>query len=258
MNPSLLFAVFSFILGLILGSFLNVCIYRIPRKKSIVSPSSSCPHCGQAIKFYDNIPVLSFLLLRGKCRYCDHAISWRYPLVEGLCGLLSLSLYIKYGAHFQYILYLIFTLSLVVVTFIDLDHRIIPDLLSLPGVAAGIVVSFLPGTIFWLDSLIGAVAGGGILFLVAVGYERMTGREGMGGGDIKLLAMIGAWMGWKQLPMVLLISSFSGALIGGVFILISRKGYRMQIPFGPFLSFGALLCLFFGEGILNWYWGLFG
>ena len=258
MDPSLLFALFSFILGLILGSFLNVCIYRIPLKKSIVSPSSSCPQCGTAIKFYDNIPVLSFLLLRGKCRYCDHAISWRYPLVECISGFLSLLLYIKYGAHFQYIVYLIFTLSLVVVTFIDLDHRIIPDLLSLPGLAAGIAVSFLPGTIFWLDSVIGAVAGGGILFLVAVGYERMTGREGMGGGDIKLLAMIGAWMGWKQLPMVLLISSSSGALIGCIFILISRKGYRMQIPFGPFLSLGAILCLFFGEGILNWYWGLFG
>ena len=258
MDPSVLFAVFSFILGLVIGSFLNVCIFRIPLKKSIVSPSSSCPHCGQAIKFYDNIPVLSFLFLRGKCRVCDHAISWRYPLVECLSGVLSLLLYIKYGAHFQYIIYLIFTLSLVVITFIDLDHKIIPDIISLPGIAAGIAVSFLPGTIFWLDSLIGAIAGGGILFLVAVGYERMTGREGMGGGDIKLLAMIGAWMGWKPLPLVLLTSSLSGAVIGALFIWFSGKGYRVQIPFGPFLSFGAILCLFFGGDILSWYLGLFG
>ena len=258
MNGYLLFAVFSFILGLAMGSFLNVCIYRIPLKKSIVAPSSSCPHCGQVIRFYDNVPVLSFLFLRGKCRYCEHSISWRYPFVECLSGFLSLLLYIKYGAHLQYIVYLFFALSLVVVTFIDLDHKIIPDILSLPGIGMGIAVSFLPGTIFWLDSLIGAIAGGGILFLVAVGYERMTGRDGMGGGDIKLLALIGAWMGWKPLPMVLLISSFSGALIGAVFIWFSGKGYRVQIPFGPFLSFGAILCLFFGEAILNWYLGLFG
>jgi len=252
-----LLAVFSFILGLMLGSFLNVCIYRIPLKESIVTPSSKCPHCGQAVRFYDNIPVLSFLFLRGKCRHCGHSISWRYPFVECLCGFLSFSLYIKYGVDIQYIVYIIFTLALVVVTFIDLDHKIIPDIISLPGVGVGIAVSFLPGTIFWFDSLIGAIAGGGILFLVAVGYERITGRDGMGGGDIKLLSMIGAWMGWKLLPMILLISSFSGALIGAVFIVFSGKGYRVQIPFGPFLSAGAVLCLFFGETILHWYLGLF-
>ena len=257
MDLNSLLLVFSFILGLLLGSFINVCIYRIPLKESIVTPSSKCPHCGKAIRFYDNIPVLSFFFLWGKCRHCEHSISWRYPLVECLCGFLSLFLYIKYGADFQYIVYLIFVLSLVVVTFIDLDHKIIPDILSLPGIGVGMMVSFLPGTISWFDSLIGIVAGGGILFLVAFGYERMTGRDGMGGGDIKLLAMIGAWMGWKSLPMVLLISSFSGALIGAVFIWFSGKGYRVQIPFGPFLSAGAILCLFFGGTMLNWYLGLF-
>ncbi len=258
MDAYLLLAVFSFILGLVTGSFLNVCIYRIPLKRSIVAPSSACPHCGRALRFYDNIPFFSFLFLRGKCRYCKHPISWRYPLVECLSGFLSLFLYIKYGANYQYIVYLFFTLSLVVVTFIDLEHKIIPDVISLPGILLGIAVSFLPGNVSWLDSLIGAVAGGGILFLVAVGYERITGRDGMGGGDVKLLAMIGAWMGWKPLPLVLLISSFSGAIIGMFFILLSGKGYRFQIPFGPFLSFGAVLCLFFGDAILRWYLGFYG
>jgi leader peptidase (prepilin peptidase)/N-methyltransferase len=248
---------FSFLLGLSLGSFLNVCIYRIPLKKSIVHPRSSCPHCGEPIRFYDNIPLLSYIVLMGKCRQCDHRISLRYPIVELLTGILSLILFTIYGIGFQYLLSLLFAATLVTISFIDLDHRIIPDVLSLPGVAAGWAVSFFPWGVYWIDSLIGTIAGGGSLYLVAVLYERMTGREGMGGGDIKLLAMIGAWMGWQALPLIVLIASLTGAVTGMVFILFSGKGYRFRIPFGPFLSLGALLYLFFGRDLTLWYFGLF-
>jgi len=236
---------------------MNVCIYRIPIEKSIISPPSTCPHCGERIKFYDNIPLLSYLLLSGRCRRCNHPVSWRYPTVEGLTGLLSLALFIRYGFSYQYILAFLFAATLVTISFIDLDHKIIPDILSLPGIVVGLGVSFLPGNIFWLDSLIGIVAGGGALFLVAFIYERITGREGMGGGDIKLLAMIGAWMGWRSLPLIVLISSLTGAVIGSIFILFTGKGYRVRIPFGPFLSLGALFYLFFGSEFAKWYFSLF-
>ncbi len=248
---------FSFLLGLSLGSFLNVCIYRIPLKQSIVHPPSSCPHCGERIRFYDNIPLLSYFFLMGKCRHCHHRISLRYPIVECLTGVLSLVLFTTYGISFQYLLLLLFAATLVMISFIDLDHRIIPDVLSLPGVAAGWAVSLFPWSVYWLDSLIGTLAGGGSLYLVAIVYERITGREGMGGGDIKLLAVIGAWMGWQALPLIVLIASLTGAVIGIVFILCAGEGYRFRIPFGPFLSLGALLYLFFGQDLTKWYFGLF-
>lgn len=249
--------IFSFLLGLSLGSFLNVCIHRIPHKQSILHPPSSCPHCGERIRFYDNIPLLSFLFLMGKCRHCRHLISLRYPIVESLIALLSLFLFTTYGISFQYLLLLLFAGTLVTISFIDLDHRIIPDVLSLPGVAAGWAVSLFPWSVYWLDSLIGTLAGGGSLYLVAIAYERITGREGMGGGDIKLLAMIGAWMGWQALPLIVLIASLTGAVIGMVFILCAGEGYRFRIPFGPFLSLGTLLYLFFGRDLTRWYFGLF-
>jgi len=182
MGFDLVMVLFSFLLGLSFGSFMNVCIYRIPLKKSIISPPSTCPHCGERIKFYDNIPLLSYLFLAGRCRRCNNPVSWRYPIVEGLTGLLSLALFIRYGFSYQYILAFLFAATLVTISFIDLDHKIIPDILSLPGIVAGWGVSFLPGNVFWLDSLIGTVAGGGALFLVAFAYEHITGREGMGGG----------------------------------------------------------------------------
>jgi leader peptidase (prepilin peptidase) / N-methyltransferase len=249
--------IFSFLLGLSLGSFLNVCIHRIPLKQSILHPPSSCPHCGERIRFYDNIPLLSFLFLMGKCRHCRHPISLRYPIVESLMALLSLFLFTTYGISFQYLLLLLFAGTLVTISFIDLDHRIIPDVLSLPGVAAGWAVSLFPWSVYWLDSLIGTLAGGGSLYLVAIAYERITGREGMGGGDIKLLAMIGAWMGWQALPLIVLVASLTGAVIGMVFILCAGEGYRFRIPFGPFLSLGTLLYLFFGRDLTRWYFGLF-
>lgn len=253
MDVGSLIALYAFLLGLALGSFMNVCIYRIPLKKSIIHPPSSCPNCGKKIRFYDNIPLVSYLLLLGKCRHCRHPISWRYPAVEAMTGLLSLALFIRYGLSYQYILFLLFTASIVTISFIDLDHQIIPDILSLSGVIAGLAIAFIPGNISWLNSLIGIIAGGGSLFLVGFVYEKLTGKQGMGGGDVKLLAMIGAWMGWKALPFVLLISSLMGAVIGSVFLLAAGKGYRVRIPFGPFLSLGALLYLFFGPQLTSWY-----
>jgi len=222
---------------------MNVCIYRIPLKKSIISPPSTCPHCGERIKFYDNIPLLSYLLLSGRCRRCNHPVSWRYPIVEGLTGLLSLALFIRYGFSYQYILAFLFAATLVTISLLTLTIRSFRISFRCPG--SWQVGGFIsPGSPFWLDSLIGAVAGGGTLFLVAFIYERITGREGMGGGDIKLLAMIGAWMGWRSLPLIVLISSLTGAVIGSIFILFAGKGYRVRIPFGPFLSLGALFTSF--------------
>ncbi len=170
---------------------------------------------------------------------------------------LSLALFIRFGFQLQTIQFMMFAGTLVILSFVDLDHKILPDALTLPGIAVGCLISFLPGGISWADSLIGMAAGGGSLYLVATVYERITGREGLGGGDIKLLAMIGAWMGWQSLPLIVLMSSLSGAVIGSVFILWGGKGARTQIPFGPFLSLGALSYLFFGHQISLWYFGFF-
>ncbi|EFK06185.1 putative type IV prepilin leader peptidase [delta proteobacterium NaphS2] len=257
MSMDFVLSLFSVLFGLCLGSFANVCIYRIPQNKSIVHPGSSCPHCGAGIPFYDNIPVISYLVLRGRCRRCGASISLRYPLVEMLMGLLSLALFIKFGFHLQYLLFMLFSGTLLILGFIDFDHKILPDVLTLPGILAGWLVSFFPGGISWVDSLIGLAAGGGSLYLVAAVYERITGREGLGGGDIKLLAMIGAWLGWMSLPLIVLMSSLSGAVIGSAFILSGGRGARTQIPFGPFLSMGALAYLFFGREISLWYFDLF-
>jgi leader peptidase (prepilin peptidase) / N-methyltransferase len=255
--------VFALIFGLILGSFLNVCIYRIPLKKSIVTPPSSCPGCGERIKFYDNIPVISYILLLGKCRRCKNPISAIYPFIELLTGLLSLAVFVNYYPNYvQYVAFLLFVSALIVICFIDLNHQIIPDIISIPGIIAGIIATIVLSIISdyqitWYESLIGAVAGGGILYLVAVGFEKFTGKEGMGGGDIKLLAMIGAWMGWKAIPLIILISSLTGSIIGAAVLLLAGKGLRARIPFGPFLVLGTLVYLFFGREIESYYFGLF-
>jgi leader peptidase (prepilin peptidase) / N-methyltransferase len=246
-------AVLSFLLGLVLGSFMNVCIYRIPERMSIVKPGSHCRSCSNSIKWYDNVPLLSYLILKGRCRHCGAPIGFRYPLVEGLAGALSLALFLRHGLGFIYLYMLVFSLSLVVISFIDLDHMIIPDVLSIPGIVLGLLGSFLVPYLSPLDSLIGIIAGGGTFYIIAYGYSLLRGKEGMGGGDIKLIAMIGAWMGWRPLPIIILISALAGALIGGIFIIASGKGARARIPFGPFLALGALTYLFYGNEIILWY-----
>jgi leader peptidase (prepilin peptidase) / N-methyltransferase len=245
--------IFVFLIGAIAGSFLNVCIYRLPRHESIVFPASHCPHCGEPIKFYDNIPLVSYVILRGKCRNCKQNISGRYPIIETISGLLAIAIVIKYGLTLHSLLLLLLVFSLIIVTFVDLDFQIIPDILSIPGIIAGIGASFFIPTISWIDSILGILAGGGFLFIIAVTYKWLTNRDGMGGGDIKLLAMVGAWLGWKAVPFILLISSFIGALIGSISLLLAKKSLRYKIPFGPFISIAAVIYLFFGPEIINWY-----
>ena len=245
--------IFIFFLGAIVGSFLNVCIYRLPRDESILFPPSHCPHCGKPVRLYDNIPIVSYVILRGKCRHCKEAISARYPIVETISGLLSMALVMKYGLTLHLILLLLFVFSLIIITFIDLDYQIIPDILSIPGIFAGICASFFIPMAYWIDSILGILLGGGFLFIIAITYKWVTHREGMGGGDIKLLAMVGAWLGWKAIPFILFSSSFIGALIGGISLLLSRKSLRYKIPFGPFISIASIIYIFFGPEIINWY-----
>ncbi|MFC1883131.1 prepilin peptidase [Thermodesulfobacteriota bacterium] len=256
MNQYIIICLFAFLLGLAIGSFMNVCIYRLPLGKSIIWPPSYCPKCEKRIKFYDNIPVLSYVILHGKCRYCKVPVSWQYPLVELITGVLSLALFIRYGPTYQYFLYFLFASVLITISFIDFHHKIIPDVLSLPSILIGLGVSFGLIDIKWSDSLIGIIAGGASLYIVGFVYEFLTGREGLGGGDVKLLAMIGAWMGWRALPLIVLMASLAGTLAALIFLIYTKKGFRTRIPFGPFLSLGAVVYLFFGNELTRWYIGL--
>lgn len=245
-----------FLLGCCLGSFLNVCIYRIPRNLSIVFPNSFCPACHSPIRPYDNIPLISFLFLGGKCRECRAKISWRYPLVEALMGAITLALFLKFGPSFLFLSLLLFAAALLVITFIDLDYRIIPDVISLPGIVIGFVLALTGISISVKSSLIGLLVGGGSLFIVAYIYEAITKREGMGGGDVKLLAMIGAWLGWQAVLFTLFFASLLGTIIGGTVMLIQKEGRYYAIPFGPFLALAALAYIFFGPPLIYWYLGL--
>jgi leader peptidase (prepilin peptidase)/N-methyltransferase len=243
--------IIAFIFGGVVGSFLNVCIWRIPEGKSIAFPSSHCPKCGKSIRPFDNIPVLSWLLLRGRCRDCGESISARYPLVELLTALLSLAIFWKFGPSPAYLAAFLFTAALIVITFIDFDHQIIPDVISLPGIPVFFLLAVFVMDMGFLDSLLGLLVGGGFLYVIAVGYELLTKREGMGGGDIKLLAMIGAFLGWKSLFFVVFMSSILGAAVGIVLILIKGKDMKYAVPFGPFLSIAAVMYLFVGRELTH-------
>lgn len=244
---------FIFLFGMAVGSFLNVCIYRLPRPLSLIRPRSMCPSCQAKIAFYDNIPVLSYLWLRGRCRHCGAAISLRYPMVEVVSGLFAVAILIHYGLSWEALFLYALVAALLVVTFVDIDHQIIPDVITYPGIAVGFLASFLVGHITYKESLFGIILGGGILLLVASGYNLLTKREGMGGGDIKLLAMIGAFLGWKGIIFTIFVGSAIGAAVGTVSALRTEKGRKLAIPFGPFLSLGALLFIFFGPQIIGWY-----
>ena len=247
---------FIFFIGMCIGSFLNVCIYRIPAGKSIVRPASACPNCGAVIRWYDNIPLLSYLILRGRCRGCDTHISIRYPIIEVLCGLFAMTCGLQYGYGLPALVYFILIAALLVITFIDIDHRIIPDIISLPGIPLGFICSFLLPQLKWSDSLIGILAGGGSLLAVAWGYQLITGKDGMGGGDVKLLAMIGAFLGWKGVLFTIMASSLIGTVIGVVLMMRSGKDMKMAVPFGPFLATGAIIYIFWGPRLVEWYFNL--
>jgi len=246
-----------FIFGLCIGSFMNVCIYRIPLSKSIVTPRSMCPGCNSLISAYDNLPVISYILLKGKCRNCGIPISFRYPLVETISGLTALSVFMKFGLSAEGLIYFVFISALLVMTFIDIDHRIIPDTISLPGIPIGfLLASLVLPSMNYKTSLAGILTGGGSLLAVAWIYNLITKKEGMGGGDIKLLAMIGAFTGWKGVLFTIFVASAVGTLAGIAVMLKTQKGMKLAVPFGPFLSIGAIVYIFFGTDIISWYFRL--
>lgn len=245
---------YIFMVGTCVGSFLNVCIYRIPENKSIVTPGSSCPNCNNSIPFYLNVPILSYLFLMGRCKFCNVPISLRYPIIELITGVFALLLYAKFSLSPQFFYWFVFISVLITISFIDFDHQIIPDIISIPGI---LIFSssfyFLPEMTVKSTSL-GVLVGGGSLYAVAFVYYLLKKQEGMGGGDIKLLAMIGAATGIKGVFFTVFIGSVLGS-IGGLLIMlyIKNNDAKLKIPFGPFLSIGAVFYIFFGDELIFWY-----
>lgn len=247
------FAGVIFILGAAIGSFLNVCIYRLPRGLSVITPSSHCPFCKTTIKWYANVPLFGYIFLGGKCRYCHNKISFRYPFIELITGLVSVSLFKLYGLTPASLIYFILIASLIVVAWIDMDFYIIPDTISLPGIVIGFLSSVFILNLNWLDSLVGILLGGGSLLSIALIYKIIRNKEGMGMGDVKLLAMIGAFLGWRSIIFIIIASSFLGSIIGAAYLMFSKEDSSKQIPFGPFISIATILYIFFGKQIINSY-----
>jgi len=245
-----------FLFGAVIGSFLNVCIYRLPKRESIVMPSSHCPKCGKNIRWYDNIPLLSYVILMGKCRSCKANIGYRYPLVELLTAVLITSLYVVFGVNAKFFAYSILTCGLIVATFVDFDIQEIPDEISLGGVAVGIILSFAFPHLFGVASrasalgasLLGLIAGGGSIYLMGFFGELVFKKEAMGGGDVKLMAMIGSILGWKLVLFTFFAAPVFGSVVG---IALKIKDGREIIPYGPFLSMAAIVSIFWGERILG-------
>jgi leader peptidase (prepilin peptidase)/N-methyltransferase len=240
-----------FIVGLIFGSFANVCIYRLPKGKSIIFPSSFCPNCNKKIKWYDNIPLLSYLILKGKCRYCKKPISPRYFVVEFITGLLFLFIYRKFGLSPSFFIYTLLVLSLVIIGFIDIDTFLIPDVIVLPGIFLGLVVSWLfpkihdmPKIGSFLYSFCGVILGGATLIFLGFLGKLIFKKEAMGGGDVKMLAMIGSFLGWKAIFLTLFFASLFGTLISLMLILLKKKEMGEYVPFGPYLAIGAIISIF--------------
>ena len=239
------------------GSFLNVCIYRVPKGESIIRPPSSCPACGIPIRWYDNIPLLSFLLLGGRCRGCAGRISWRYPAVEALTASLFFLTVLRFGFGIRSIFLLIFICGLIVATFIDLEHQIIPHAVTLPGIPLGLVGSLMTRDPSPHDAAAGTLVGAGLVYLVAVYAEVAFQKESMGGGDVNLLAMTGAFLGWRLTLLTFFFAVLVGAALSLVLVATRVLSRKDRIPFGPFLALGALIALFEGERVIRWYLGLF-
>jgi leader peptidase (prepilin peptidase) / N-methyltransferase len=275
--PPTLIAIIVFLFGLIIGSFLNVCILRIPGGKSIVLPASACPKCGAPIRPYDNIPVLSWLMLRGKCRACKTPISPMYPVVEMLTGLLFLACFYAFGLTPEALKWAAFAAIMVVLVFTDLRERILPDVVNFTGFGIGLAFSVvtkpIDGTALWIanrvfdfpppapvlsfvDAILGAAVGSGLLWIVSEGYFRLRGREGMGLGDVKMMLMAGAFFGVKRVLLTIFVGAVLGSVLGILFILVHRKGSDYELPFGTFLGAAALLVVFYGTPAVNWYQSL--
>jgi leader peptidase (prepilin peptidase) / N-methyltransferase len=247
----MLFAVVS--LGLVIGSFLNVVIARVPHRRSLWRPGSACPGCGAAIAWHDNVPLLSFAALRARCRACGIAIPWRYPLVEATTALLFMLAYAVYGATAEAVVAAVFLATLLAITVIDLEHQIIPDVISLPGIVAGFVANLATAHVSWPESLLGIVIGGGIFWIIAEASVFFMGQEGMGGGDIKLGAMLGAFLGWKVALLSIFMSVVGGGALALALIASGLRGRKDPIPFGPFLAAGGAAGLLCGERMVRWY-----
>ena len=252
------------ILGLVIGSFLNVVVHRVPRHESIIHPASHCPHCNHALQPLENIPIISWLFLRGRCSACGSCIAWRYPALELLCGLLTLVVFSQVGLTLELLPALIFTWMLLALTLIDLETRLLPDRITKPGIVTGLLVSSTafawPGIALAtpLNALLGVIAGYGGLWLLSAGYHRVTGRYGMGGGDLKLLGMIGAWLGWQAVFLTLFIAALSGGLVAVVYLLSGKspadgKRRYYALPFGPYLALGGWLMLLWPQQIIHGY-----
>jgi leader peptidase (prepilin peptidase)/N-methyltransferase len=256
MPIDLIVNLFVFFAGMCIGSFLNVCIYRIPAGLSVAYPPSSCPRCDQSIRFYDNIPVISYIILRGRCRSCAAPIAIRYPLVEMLTGLAAWCVFAKHGPSLATLTYFVFIAVLIIITFIDIDHQIIPDILSLPGIPLFLAAGLWTTPISWSEALAGIAIGGGSLLLVALVYRHLTGKDGMGMGDVKLLAMIGAMIGWKGVCFTIFFSSVVGSLVGLFLMMKTGGSLKTRLPFGPFLAIGAVAYVFYGPELIDAYLGL--
>ncbi len=265
---------FALIIGLVIGSFLNVVIVRLPSDVSISTPRSRCPHCQQLIAWYDNIPVLSYLILAARCRRCHQKISARYPFIETLSGVVSVLLYFKFGISVEWGIFFVFSAALIVLAFIDLDHRILPDIITLNGIWAGVVANVylaqpnpfmtrlfrtagLAGANSLLiplaASLLGALIGGGLLWGVAEAFLRLRGIEGMGLGDVKMMAMVGAFLGAPHALLTIMLGSLVGSVIGLLFIRLADKTREYELPFGTFLSFAGIVAVLYGDAMLRWY-----
>ncbi len=242
--PVLAGAVFCF--GLAVGSFANVCIHRLPRKESVVFPGSHCPACSAAVRPLDNIPVISYIVLGGKCRDCATRISPIYPVIETVTAVLLLAGFFKFGLSFDFLVYAVVAPALVIITAIDIEHQIIPDVITLPGIALGLAVGTY--TIGYTDSLLGFFVGGGLFYLLAV-----LSNGGMGGGDIKYISAAGAFLGWQKVLLVIFIGALLGSVVGVFQIAVQKKSRKSLIPFGPFLAAGTLITLFYGNSLIRLY-----
>jgi len=242
-----------FVFGAIFGSFLNVLIFRVPRGESVVKPPSACPACGTRIRSWDNVPLVSYLVLRGRCRDCGVRISPRYFVVELAAALIPLILFLKFGLGRELAVYWPLSYVLLFLSFVDLDHRILPDKVTLPGIVAGLIIAPLAGLTTFPESLIGALAGGGALYLIALAGTAVFGKESMGGGDIKLAAMLGTFLGWQGVIVFLFIAFFVGAVVGVAVLAARRSEGDHTVPFGPFIALGAFVTMVWGDAIVRWY-----
>jgi leader peptidase (prepilin peptidase) / N-methyltransferase len=240
------------VVGLLIGSFLNVVIARVPERRSLWRPGSSCPACGAAIAWFDNVPILSFVALRGRCRACATAIPWRYPIVEAVTAVLFAAAAVTFGPILDAIIAAALLAALVALTVIDLERQILPDVITLPGIVAGVLASVVTGRVSWATSLLGVVVGGG-LFLVII----LASGGGMGAGDMKLAAMLGAFLGWQVVLVSILIAVVGGGVLAVGVMASGRRGRKDPIPFGPFLAAGGAAGLFYGETMVQWYLSAF-